>query len=152
MTKIDTAGLVPMFFYGTLRPNPGPSWGMTGDEPVIKDAYIDGKLWFVSLDGSYPVAKLDRSGRVQGDIVFYEPSSPMYQRVCDVESGAGYEMREVDATYIEGDEDIDDFIEGGRFPSMKVNAWHYLRSVEALRPVPGNNWLRAVNGERRALR
>jgi gamma-glutamylcyclotransferase (GGCT)/AIG2-like uncharacterized protein YtfP len=142
-----------MFYYGTLRPNRGrPSWGMSGDEPVIHNAYIAGRLWYVNIDGSYPVAKLDRPGRIQGDIVGYEPDSAFYHHVCDVESGAGYEMRDVEAQFIDGQEGADHFIETGLFQKMNVMTWHFAHSVKGKLEVPGNNWLRAQNRERRVFR
>lgn len=148
MTNIDTAGLIPMFFYGSLRPNPDDSWGMTGDEPIIRNAYISGRLWFVSGGWGYPVAKLDRLGRIIGDIVFYEPNSALYHRICDVETGAGYEMREVEATYISTEEEIDNFIATGEFQRITVNAWHWNGDVRKRTPVPDNDWLRASNRSR----
>jgi gamma-glutamylcyclotransferase (GGCT)/AIG2-like uncharacterized protein YtfP len=152
--ELVAQGLIPMFVYGTLRPRRKglSSWGMTGDEPVISNAYITGGLWFVSGYGSYPVAKLDVAGRIQGDIIFYEEDSWAYQRINDVEVGAGYELREVTANFVESEDDINEFIATGEFQSITVNAWHWLYEVDDRVAVPGNNWLRAVSEERRINR
>lgn len=135
--KKGNKNLVPMFVYGTLRPNTirsrdgsESSWGWNGTDKVIRNVTINGNLWYISGEGSFPVAKLDTDGTIIGDVIMYDRTSGLYHHVCDVEYGAGYDMIEVEATLSDGS-------------TQMVMAWHWEGNVSKRRPVPGNDWVRA---------
>ena len=120
------ADLVPMFVYGTLRPGSYNAW--YASDRVDRDCTVNGRIYFVSREGGYPVAKLDEEGTIHGDVIWLEDDSDDYAAICAMEEGAGYTSRWVEVVDSEGQ-------------SYEAWAWHY--DYE-----PGGRWIESGDWRR----
>jgi gamma-glutamylcyclotransferase (GGCT)/AIG2-like uncharacterized protein YtfP len=122
-----TDRLIACFVYGTLRPT---AWNDRGGfVRIVDDCTIEGKIYWVSGDGGYPVAKLDLSGRILGDVLWFPKESPVWKSIDRMERGAGYDLWDVVATDPEGEE-------------IKCSAWHYMGTPRG-KLIPSGDWLTA---------
>lgn len=122
--------LISCFVYGTLRPN---AWNDRGGyEDIIPNCTIEGKIYFVSEFGSYPVAKLDQSGTITGDVLTFRHNSPSWKSIDRMERGAGYALWDVVAH---------DPIRG---TEIKCSAWHYLGKPRG-KLIADGDWVKAHN-------
>lgn len=108
MTDQET---VRCFVYGTLRPgdyNHGRVGGTVGE---ARSASANGQMFHAYPGGrSYPVAKFDLQGIIQGDVVEFEPRE--WLSVVSMEEGAGYECWDIFVNYEDGS-------------TEQVKAWQY---------------------------
>lgn len=111
MADRNSDKLVACFVYGTLRPSQWNDRG--GFVDIENDCAVEGKIYFVSGSGGYPVAKLDRSGTIWGDVLWFPKDSQEWKSIDRMERGAGYDLWDVVATAPDGDE-------------INCSAWHYL--------------------------
>lgn len=100
--------LVPVFVYGTLRIGEGNwLWARSAVRHEVSDVRASGRLYFVSGQWGFPVAKLDEAGIIVGDVLWFDPAHPAYDDVMEMEIGAGYECREIEVTTSDDSERID---------------------------------------------
>lgn len=133
MTEItvDEANLIPMFVYGTLRPDWYNNRLLEWDtEKVERGATISGRMYWAFSEGSYPVVNVEQEGTITGDIVYVWEDSTGFNWACRMEIGAGYEPREVTATLPDGTEE-------------QVLVWHYPRTPRGDH-IPGGDWDKAM--------
>lgn len=125
-----TDRLIACFVYGTLRPR---AWNDRGGyENIRRECTVEGKVYWVSGRSGYPVAKLDESGRISGDVLWFPKNSGEWHSIVRMEEGAGYELWDVTALASNGDE----------IPAV---AWHY-RGVPRGKLIPDGDWLKAHDG------
>lgn len=88
----DSEDLVPVFVYGTLRYGEGNfHWCADAVKAVEKDCTASGAIYFAWTGKStYPVARFDERGTILGDILWFDRYDPLYDRVVEMEQGAGY--------------------------------------------------------------
>lgn len=130
--------MINAFVYGTLRVgehNYGWASGDVIDE--IVNVTTTGGIYFVSSDGGYPVAKLDEPGTIIGDVLVYPEDSRDWSLICQMEEGAGYELREIEVTLVNG-------------LTMPAVAWHYKREPWGSR-IEDGDWSRALRQQYRTL-
>jgi gamma-glutamylcyclotransferase (GGCT)/AIG2-like uncharacterized protein YtfP len=122
--------MIYAFVYGTLRIGEyNYRWASDDVVEEIPNVVTSGGLYFVSERGGYPVAKLDEAGIIKGDLLVYPDDSLDWQRIHDMESGAGYELREIPV--------LDN--DGGIHSAV---AWHFLHEPRGAK-IEDGDWARA---------
>lgn len=126
-----TPGLLPCFVYGTLRSGQGNyHWCQAAVRRETLNVRANGRLYFVSGHTGYPVAKLDENGIILGDVLWFDPVHPDFDAVVQMETGAGYECRDIEVLTEESE----------RIDCM---AFHYIWTPRG-ELIPDGDWIRAV--------
>lgn len=112
-TPDQLGDLVPVFVYGTLRVGQGNfRWACEAVRSYIRDCTAEGRIYFVHDRWGYPVAKLDETGTILGDVLWMDNRHPTYDEVYRMEISAGYEIRTVPVQTPDGE--------------LKCLAFHYI--------------------------
>lgn len=117
------------FVYGTLRVD-GWNFGIadSGCVAFVENCTARGRVYFVSRDRGYPVAKFDEEGTIVGDLLVLDRESRSYRHIALMEEGAGYELRKISVTLPDGQE-------------IEAEAWHFIyRPAGYL--IESGNWLK----------
>lgn len=94
--------VIGCFVYGTLRPGGHNfEWaqeGLAHGHTSITNVEMPGRLYHSYGPGSYPIADIitkrppEAEEWIKGDILFFEPDSPEWSAVAQMEYGAGYSV------------------------------------------------------------
>lgn len=124
--------MIYAFVYGTLRVGEYNYQWASGDVvDEILDVTTKGDIYFVSEDGGYPVAKLDGDGNIIGDVLVYPEHSLDWKRIYDMESGAGYVLRDIQVAL-------------GNGKMLDAVAWDFLYQPRGPK-IPHGDWARAYH-------
>lgn len=127
-TRLEAEGTLPMAVYGTLRFGQSNfSWAQEGVLFIVRNVVFPGRLYYVHGRQGFPVAKLDEPGLIHGDILFFDREHPETQAVWDMESGAGYSIKGIEAQDSEGND-------------WNALAWHYDWSPRG-QLIESGNWV-----------
>lgn len=121
------AGLIGMFVYGTLRPGAYNAWYNAAR--VDRNCVAQGRIYFVQGSYGYPVAKFDEEGEIVGDVLWLDPEGDDYFSICQMEQGAGYEIRNI-------------LVQKGSVVT-RVQAWHYIGNPRG-KLIESGDWLKAA--------
>lgn len=129
----NLSDLVPVFVYGTLRVGHGNfSWASDAVVYALIDCTAEGRIYFVTQDRGYPVAKFDETGTILGDVLWFDPKHPDYESVVQMEVNAGYELRPIS-------------VKTPQDGSMECQTFHYVHRPRGQRIMDGD-WAKAVGG------
>lgn len=105
-TKASKGGdpLIPVFVYGTLRVGQY-NFGVVRKavRNIAENCKANGSIYFFGGRRGYPIAKFDEDGEILGDVLWCDPSHPGYDRMMQMELGAGYESREIEVRNPDGE-------------------------------------------------
>lgn len=123
--------MIKAFVYGTLRIGQyNYEWSSGDVVDEIANVTTTGDLYFVDPYGrGYPVAKLDGSGTIIGDVLVYPDDSDDWAKVYYMESHAGYELREIVVDTPAG--------------PLGAVAWHYVHRPVGPK-IEDGDWCRAA--------
>lgn len=135
----ETMTVVPMFTYGSLRPNAnGASWLL--DEASIAGpwpATAEGELYYHECR-AYPVMTCDGNGLVIGNMYLVDENSREWQWIVNMELDAGYQMRWHEVVARQSD---------GEWATTKAVVFDWPHGTDGLDRVPGDDWMDATWAE-----
>lgn len=90
--------LFPVFVYGTLRVDEyNYEWCSGCVSSHVLNVTAPGRLYWVRENRGYPVAKFNPNSEntIKGDILYCDSAHPLFRAMCDMEIGAGYEIKAI---------------------------------------------------------